>query len=241
MTTKEKAMNSMENIKEKIMTIINNIKPALQSRLAIIIALVISIVLSFISIIIYKSVEKHKGLPTTNKIIGILITSSIMIGILAGGIYHAITFKPDIINDEYSQNRMDSINEVLNSQFGPKWPIVYGIFIIFLIIILSQLYKITSPDLDVTLNDQNYKLFIKYLLGACITFTIVIIVQSIMAIKKMNKEKQALIKQHGDYYPSSSSSNISDMTKLVGLGLVTFSVVGILVFIIVKQTKKQKL
>jgi hypothetical protein len=62
-----------------------------------------------------------------------------------------------------------------------------------------------------------------------------------MAIKKMNKEKQALIKQQGDYYPSSSSSNISDMTKLVGLGLVTFSVVGILVFIIVKQTKKQKL
>ena len=211
------------------------IKEIIKARLWIVIALVSTVVLSFSSILIYYSIEKNKKLPVKSSMIGILIGSSILTGFLIGGIYRAITYKSDVIIDQVSQDRMDRINEVFNSQFGPKWIIVFAVFICFLIIILYQLYRNNSKGVDVNLNDQNATLVTKYLLWGAITVTIGVLILTTIAIKKMIEAKQALKTKEGDLY---TTSQISDLTKIVGLGVVTLIVVVIVILLIIKQIKR---
>lgn len=211
------------------------VKEIIIARLWMIIALVSAIVLSFSSILIYDSVAKHKKLPEKSSMIGILIGSSILTGFLIGGIYRAITYKSNV-RDQVSSDRMDRINEVFNAQFGPKWIIVFAIFIFFLIIILYQLYRNNRNGVDVNLNDENAAVFKKYLLGLSIILTIGVVILVTMAIKKMRQDKKAL-KDNGDFYQTSETSK---MTQVIGLGLVTLIIVGGVILIIVKQMKKPK-
>ena len=104
-----------------------------------------------------------------------------------------------------------------------------------MIIILYQLYRNNSKGVDVNLNDQNATLVTKYLLWGAITVTIGVLILTTIAIKKMIEAKQALKTKEGDLY---TTSQISDLTKIVGLGVVTLIVVVIVILLIIKQIKR---
>jgi magnesium-transporting ATPase (P-type) len=128
-------------------------------------------------------------------------------------------------SDKYSKDRLNTLNQLMSNLFGQKWIFVIITYIIFLLIIMFQLYLITKDNVVVNLNDNNFHKFV--LLMLCILVFIVILTFSIFyfAYKdyktQIDKEKN----NKGDF------SNISKGKEVFKLIVMVLLMVILLVFV----------
>jgi hypothetical protein len=204
----------------------------IKSRLWVFISIVATLILSVISIIIYTNKVKHEQKSIEPKIVGIIFGFSILAGITIGGIYRAVTYVPPSSSDKYSTTRMERLNELFTSYFGSRWPLVLTIFVFFLVIILSQLYRLMENGIEVSLNDENFSMFNKYFLTWSIFYTVMIGVFAAIAIKDMRKDQVELSEEQGDFY---EETKMGDLTKVVLLGILALTILSIVIWLVIRQ------
>ena len=209
----------------------------IQSRLWIFISIVVAIILSIVSIIIYTNMVKREQKSIDRKMIAILFGISVLFGVIIGGIYRAVTYVPSSSPDTYSITRMDRINELFTSYFGARWPIILCIFVMFLVIILAQFYRLTEDGVEVSLTDENFSLFNKYFLTWSVFYTVVIGVFAFVAIKDMRKDQVELAEEQGDFY---EETKMGDLTKVVLLGILALTILSFVIWLVVRQFTRTK-
>jgi len=154
---------------------------------------------------------------------------SVLGGLLAVGIYHAITTKSDIPPDSYSVNRMTRLSQVLTSYFGPKWPTVFAIFGLLLTVILVQLYFFT---ITVNMSDQNFNKLQKYMFWFAIVFTVAMF---LLAYKRYREEQEKNQVVEGDFSDQTKVKELAkELAEMIGLGALVVVVLGIVVRMVVK-------
>lgn len=204
----------------------------IKSRLWVFISIVVALILSVVSIIIYTNKVKHEQKSIEPKVIGIIFGVSILAGVTIGGVYRAVTYVPSSSPDKYSTTRMERLNELFTSYFGSRWPLVLTIFVFFLVIILSQLYRLMENGVEVSLSDENFSLFNKYFLTWSVFYTVMIGVFAAIAIKDMRKDQVELSEEQGDFY---EETKMGDLTKVVLLGILALTILSIVIWLVIRQ------
>ena len=204
----------------------------IKSRLWVFISIVVALILSVVSIIIYTNKVKHEQKSIEPKVIGIIFGVSILAGVTIGGVYRAVTYVPSSSPDKYSTTRMERLNELFTSYFGSRWPLVLTIFVFFLVIILSQLYRLMENGVEVSLSDENFSLFNKYFLTWSVFYTVMIGVFAAIAIKDMRKDQVELSEEQGDFY---EETKMGDLTKVVLLGILALTILSKVIWLVIRQ------
>jgi hypothetical protein len=149
---------------------------------------------------------------------------------------------PDqILNNKKSIDRINTINNVLNSLLGNNWRIVIIISIIFLIIILYLLYLYTQKGIIIDMNDQQYSKISWFIIIFLILYTIFIItlIVKILQTNKLNKMLDANNQNISDFIPAEiDQEKNKQIIEIIGLLLFIFSSIGIGIYYFYKKSKK---
>lgn len=197
----------------------------------LIITLIVTVGFSISSILIYFALSKYKGYTINVKIIALLVACSFIFGLIVGGVYRAVTYKTEIPPDKYSETRMTRLDQALTSYFGPRWPVVFILFAILLIIVLVLVYFTTRNGISVSLNDNNFGTLQKYLLIGGAILTVIVFVLVFIAYRKYKDDQEKQQQQDGDFADDSSSS---DMAKDIGLLLGILLMLAVFIWLITR-------
>ena len=196
-------------------------KSGRQKWLWAVLAGLLALILSIGSIYAYR----HTSQQPVRKTELLLFFFSVAIGLIAGGIYYAKTYKSTITPDEYSKTRMNEINQVMTSYLGAKWPTVLGIITILLSVIILLLYFQFHQSIEIS--DKYSGRVYLVLIGILVLLTILTLLQAKSAYDASKEKAQQQSNQDGDFGGSSSDANeelIKYGVLLLMLGVVAWFV-----------------
>lgn len=168
--------------------------------------------------------------------IPLIIILFILLLILVYGIYRAIIYKPEIMVDEYSSRRMEQLNQLLTSYFGPKWPFVFVIFVVFLFIILFMLYSSTKGEINLDIPEESAGKFRRTLLWIGTMITVTLIGVTAWIVKNLYLQNKAGTKAEGDY----TKYNINKLTQVILLGIFVIILLIVLLSILHRLVRVKK-
>lgn len=196
----------------------------------------VTITAALASTLIYTYIKKKNKQPVNKQILIWFVICSLLVGLIAGGVYYSIVYKPSIPTDGYSESRVTKLGQLFSSYFGPYWPYMFIVFVVFLLIILAMVFFYTRNGVTLNINEDSFIVLKRYLLwfGAAITLGVAAI--SSWAFAKYAKEKKEEASVDGDF--------VNDNTKFkLYMGVAVFSavivgVVGLILFYLIRHEIK---
>ena len=159
----------------------------------------VTITSALASTLIYAYVRKHKKEEVNKKVLVWLVVGSVLLGLLSGGIYYSIAYKPPIAPDSYSESRITRLGQLFSAYFGPYWPYMFMIFAALLVILLVMLFFYTRNGVTMNVDHHSFIRIQRYLIWFGVIFTLGVAAISSWAFAKYVKEKKEQNKIDGDF------------------------------------------
>lgn len=162
-----------------------------------------------------SSNNDNTNLAITVSYVGWAILFFTIIGLTT---WYTSTSNNRVPNDTQSQNKMDILNESMQTMLGQNWPYVLLAITVLIGIILFFIYSLSqNSPLVISFSDQGEKRFNMIFLIFVILFTITMIVLSIRAY--MNNKNQNPTNNSG-YIPSQQQQQRNkQILEIIGIGI----------------------
>lgn len=172
---------------------------------------------------LYSAIEKSRGKPRSINMVIYIFLISLFAGVLTGGLYKSSHSDNIVQPDKYSTTRMTQLNQVLTSYFGARWPIVFGIFALFLFLILTLLYISTKGNIEINVVEGSYGKIYYPILFVGMLFSILVVFIGYNAYKNYLQEKKEEAERLGDFYDDNSSKTFEVLKYVLLLIVVGFA------------------